>query len=109
MPEPPDDFEDDLRAGLEDMAGESSPRPKAPPPVLARARRRIARNAGTLVVVLAMIGGGVAAGVSLTGGRGSAPIPIGSGGLTGAQPSSGPVTNSPPSTGPTTSAPPSTS
>jgi len=109
MPEPPDDFEHDLRGGLEDMAGESSPPPKAPPGVLTSARRRIARNAGALAVVLVVIAGGVAVGLSLTGGRGSAPVPIGSGNATSSPPTSGPATSSPPSTGPATSAPPSTS
>jgi hypothetical protein len=76
MPEPPDEFEREVREELDDMAGEAAPSPTAPPGVLRSARRRVARNSAVLVVALAMVMGGVVAGIQLVGRDGSGPIPI---------------------------------
>ncbi len=106
MPEPPDDFDDEqLRDALEDLAGEAAPPAKAPPGVLASARRRVARNSAVLAVAVVLVVGGVVAGYGLTGGNGSTPVPIGS--LTGPSPvpTSAPSTTIPPTSAPVTSTP----
>ncbi|HEY7280847.1 MAG TPA: hypothetical protein VID47_04555 [Actinomycetota bacterium] len=111
MPDRPDDsFDDDLREGLESLAGEAAPPAKAPTSVLSSARRRVAWNSAALVVAVVLVIGGVVAGYGLTGGNGSTPAPIGS--LTGpspvptsARPTSVPPTSAPVTSAPSTSAP----
>jgi hypothetical protein len=76
MPEPPDEFEREVREELDEMAGEAAPSPTPPPGVLRSARHRVARNSAALVVALAMVTGGIVAGIQLVGRDGSGPIPI---------------------------------
>jgi hypothetical protein len=105
MPDRPDEFDRDLREGLEGLAGEASPPTRAPTSVLSSARRRVARNSAALAIAMVLVVGGVVAGYGLTGGNGNSPKPIGS--ITGLSPvpTSAPSTSVPPTSAPMTSPP----
>jgi hypothetical protein len=104
MPEPPDDFEDELRDGLEGIAGEAAPPAKATSSVLGSARRRVARNAGAAALAFALFAGAVAVGLNSFSDHRATPVPIGSSETPSPTASVAPTTQ-PGSSGSATSAP----